>query len=81
MDKPKVVYLVSGSRHTVPPSKNSPGVPRVIAALSAIDSYKFQFKVISKYDVSLEAQSFDQIKYLHVKPTFLNRFFEKFLNF
>ena len=77
----KTVYLVSGSRHTVPPNKKSPGVPRIIETLSLGDSTAYNYKVISKYDASLEGQNYDKSKYLHIKPTFWNRSFEKFLHY
>lgn len=79
MSKTKVVYLVSGSRHTVPPSKNSPGVPRIIESLSKNDTTSISYKVISKYDESLKHRDFNKDKYLHIKPTLWSRFFEKIL--
>ena len=81
MSKTKAVYLVSGSRHTVPPNKKSPGVPRIIETLSANDTASIKYKVISKYDDSLRHQEYDKSKYLHVKPTLFNRLFEKVLNY
>ena len=80
MSKTKVVYLVSGSRHTIPPSKNSPGVPRIIETLSANDTATITYKVLSKYDDSLEHKDYNKSKYLHIKPTLWNRFFEKLLH-
>jgi glycosyltransferase involved in cell wall biosynthesis len=81
MSKTKAVYLVSGSRHTVPPNKKSPGVPRIIETLSANDTTSIKYKVISKYDDSLTDQDYDKGKYLHIKPTFWNRFFEAILHY
>lgn len=80
MNKTKV-YLVSGSRHTVPPNKKSPGVPRIIETLSTNDSNAISYNVISKYDDSLEHQVYDKNKYLHIYPTFWNRMFEFLLNY
>lgn len=73
--------LVSGSRHTIPPNKKSPGVPRIIETLSAKDTADFYFKVISKYDDSLKKHDYDSNKYLHIRPTLWNRFFEKTLHY
>ncbi|MEH1008502.1 glycosyltransferase family 4 protein [Winogradskyella sp. ECml5-4] len=81
MNKTKVVYLVSGSRHTVPPNKNSPGVPRIIETLSINDTSSIRYKVISKYDESLRQKDYNHNKYLHINPTFWNRFFEKLLHY
>lgn len=81
MSKTKVVYLVSGSRHTIPPNKKSPGVPRIIETLSANDTDSINYKVISKYDDSLKHQDYNKSKYLHIKPTLWNRFFETILNY
>lgn len=81
MSKPKVVYLVSGSRHTIPPIKNSPGVPRIIETLSANDTASISYKVISKYDESIKLQTYNKNKYLHIKPTFWSCFFEKLLQY
>jgi len=81
MSKTKVVYLVSGSRHTVPPNKNSPGVPRIIEILSANDTASIDYKVLSKYDDSLKLKDYNRSKYLHIKPTLWNRFFEKILHY
>lgn len=75
------VILASGSRHTIPPNKKSPGVPRIIKILSGNDSEAIQYKVVSKYDKSLEQQDYDKTKFLHVYPTFWNRIFEKVLGF
>lgn len=75
------VILASGSRHTIPPSKNSPGVPRIIETLSGNDTAYITYKVISKYDASLEGKDYNKSKYLHIKPTFWNRFFETILNY
>lgn len=75
----KQVYLVSGSRHTVPPNKKSPGVPRIIETLSVEDSADFYYKVISKFDDGLKEQEYDGHKFLHIKPTFWNRVFEQVL--
>lgn len=81
MIKAKQIYLVSGSRHTIPPNKKSPGVPRIIETLSKNDSADFYYKVISKYDDSLKAQDYDCNKYLHIRPTPWNRFFENTLHY
>ncbi|WCO02531.1 glycosyltransferase family 4 protein [Psychroserpens ponticola] len=80
MSKTKVVYLVSGSRHTIPPNKKSPGVPRIIEKLSNNDTTSISYKVVSKYDDSLIHQDYNKRKYLHIKPTLWNRFFESILN-
>ncbi|WP_323788713.1 glycosyltransferase family 4 protein [Psychroserpens sp.] len=75
------VILVSGSRHTVPPSKNSPGAPRIIETLSNSDVEGMCFKVISKYNDSLKLQNYNTDKFLHIRPTVVNRFFEKLLHY
>ncbi|MFK7831978.1 MAG: glycosyltransferase family 4 protein [Winogradskyella sp.] len=81
MSKTKVIYLVSGSRHTVPPNQKSPGVPRIIETLSANDTIAATYKVVSKYDCSLQFQDYNKGKYLHIKPTLWNRFFESLLSY
>lgn len=75
------VILASGSRHTIPPNKKSPGVPRIIETLSANDTASISYKVISKYDDSLKHENYNKAKYLHVKPTLWNRLFEKVLHY
>ncbi|WP_178988996.1 glycosyltransferase family 4 protein [Winogradskyella schleiferi] len=75
------VILVSGSRHTIPPNKNSPGVPRIIEALSKNDSASMSYKVLSKYEDNLDHKAYDRNKYLHIKPTPWNRFFENILHY
>ncbi|MEO5991372.1 MAG: glycosyltransferase family 4 protein [Ferruginibacter sp.] len=75
------VILVSGSRHTIPPNKKSPGVPRIIETLSSNDSTSFKYKVISKYDDSLKQQDYNKSKFLHVAPTLSSHFFEMILHY
>ncbi len=73
------VLIASGSRHSIPPVQSSPGVPRIIFQLTEKDTEDFQFTVLSKYDKSLDASSFDTQKYLHPKPTFGTFFMKRFL--
>lgn len=73
------VLIASGSRHSIPPVQSSPGVPRIIFQLTEKDTEDFQFTVLSKYDKSLDASSFDTRKYLHPKPTFGTFFLKRFL--
>lgn len=64
----KKVLIASGSRHSIPPVENSPGVPRVIYKMTEEDTKELQFVVLSKYDKALKGQFFDKKKYLHPKP-------------
>jgi len=77
--KHRKILIASGSRHTIPPVKNSPGVPRIIFQLTEKDPDDFQFVVLSKYDKALDASSYNPNKYLHPKPTLNTRLFERFL--
>src|SRR5690554_6870143 len=79
MQKTQKVLVASGSRHTIPPIHNSPGVPRIIFQLTEKDLENFEFVVLSKYDSSLPVSSFDSKKYLHPKPNLKTRCFEYFL--
>lgn len=64
--------VASGSRHTIPPVHNSPGVPRIIFQLTEQDILGYQYVVVSKYDKKLEfSPPYDSQKYLHPKPNFL----------
>jgi glycosyltransferase involved in cell wall biosynthesis len=73
------VLIASGSRHTIPPVENSPGVPRIIYQLTEKDPSGFQFLVLSKYDKLIESHSFNRDKYIHPKPNFTLRLFEYIL--
>lgn len=75
----KKVLVASGSRHSIPPVHNSPGVPRIIFQLTEKNIRNFEFVVLSKYDKSLDAMSFDSNKYLHSKPNLRIEIFERFL--
>lgn len=75
----KKVLIASGSRHSIPPVKNSPGIPRIIFQLSEKDTEDFSFIVLSKYDKELKAMLFDQDKYLHTKPNFKTHVLERLL--
>ena len=76
----KKVVIASGSRHSIPPVQESPGVPRIIYQLTEKDIEGFQFKIISKYNHALDDTSFDTKKYLHPKPSISTRFYERFLD-
>lgn len=75
----KKITIASGSRHTIPPLKNSPGVPRIIQKLTEEAIKNSTFQVVSKYDVSLEKTDYDTQKYVHPKPTWRTKIFTKFL--
>lgn len=79
MLKSKKVLIASGSRHTIPPVHNSPGVPRIIFQLTEQNPVGFKFVVLSKYDQSLETTIYDKDKYFHTKPTLGTRLFDYFL--
>ena len=75
----KKVLIASGSRHTIPPVHNSPGVPRIIFQLAEREPEGFQFVVLSKYDKALDPSTFNSNKYLHPKPNLGTLVFERFL--
>lgn len=77
--KNKKILIASGSRHTIPPVQNSPGVPRIIYQLTEMEPSGFQFFVLSKYDKLIESHSFNRCKYIHPRPNFITRLFESIL--
>ena len=79
MSANKKVLIASGSRHTIPPVHNSPGVPRIIFQLAEREPEGFQFVVLSKYDKALDPSTFNSNKYLHPKPNLGTLVFERFL--
>ena len=76
MYRAKRILVASGSRHSIPPVHNSPGVPRIIYKMTKYDTESLEFKVLSKYDVKLKDQEFNKKKYLHSKKNVLTDFFE-----
>lgn len=75
----KKILIASGSRHTIPPLLNSPGVPRIIFQLAEQLTNDYNFTVVSKYDKLLESIEYNHEKYLHPKPKLSNFIFEHFL--
>ena len=75
----KKILIASGSRHTIPPLINSPGVPRIIFQLAEQLTNDYNFTVVSKYDKLLESIEYNHEKYLHPKPKLKNFIFEHFL--
>lgn len=73
------VLIASGSRHTIPPLLESPGVARIIYQLSDKVTANFNIRVISKYDKILEEKEYNREKYLHPRPKLSNIVFEHFL--
>ena len=73
------VLVVSGSRHSIPPVYNSPGVPRIIYKMTEEDVDDLEFKVLSKFDEQLKTVHFDTNKYHHAKTTFTSKLLERFL--
>jgi glycosyltransferase involved in cell wall biosynthesis len=78
--KQKKIVLASGSRHTIPAISSSPGNARTITAFAENETDKFNYYVLSKYDVSLESLKFDRSKYLHPLPSLRNGIYEYILN-
>ncbi len=81
MSKKSKVLIASGSRHTIPPVQNSPGVPRIIYQLTEFSPADFDFYVISKFSKLLDHHEYDHGKYLHCKPKFSDKFVEYVLKF
>lgn len=73
------ILIASGSRHTIPPLLNSPGVPRIIFQLAEQKANDYNISVISKYDKSLKTIEYNDQKFLHPKPKFSTIIFEQFL--
>jgi len=63
----KNIFLISGSRHTIPPQSNSPGVPRIIQTFAENEFKDVSYKVVSQYSSSLENLEYNKEKYLHPK--------------
>ena len=60
------ILIASGSRHTIPPLNNSPGVAHIIYCLAkSFDKSQDQIKVISKYHQKLEEEYYDKDIFLH----------------
>lgn len=75
----KKILIASGSRHTIPPTLKSPGVPRIIFQLAEQTNADVDIIVVSKYDKTLKSKEFNREKYLHPRPKLSNIIFENFL--
>ena len=73
----KKIIIASGSRHTIPPLKLSPGAARIIYTLTESKINKdFEIQCISQFNELLNKLEFDRSKYLHPNNnSFLNIFF------
>jgi glycosyltransferase involved in cell wall biosynthesis len=75
------ILIASGSRHTVPPLKHSPGVARIIYTLANhIDRDKYQIRVISKDHLDLAQLDFNTGIFLHPKVNLKTSILKHFLN-
>lgn len=63
--KKKIVWL-SGSLHTIPPSPNSPGVPRIIHRFAEAMSETYDVSVISFHKGEDSEIGFDAAKYIQI---------------
>src|ERR1044071_5525106 len=70
--KPKLT-IVSGSYHTIPPTKNSPGVPRILYRFSEELKNEFDLHVISADLGEKSEHEFDKNIYHQIKRTWKYR--------
>lgn len=75
----KKILIASGSRHTIPPTLKSPGVPRIIYELAEQTTIAYNVRVVSKYDKAIKSIEYNREKYLHPLPSLKNFIFECFL--
>ena len=69
---PTKILIASGSRHTIPPLNNSPGVAHVIHHLAnSFTGKDVEVKVISKHHPALKDVTYHKGRFLHppIKPT------------
>lgn len=74
------ILIASGSRHSIPPLKHSPGVARIIETLAlALSKEEFDVKVISQYHPLLEKKDYNQKIFLHPKISWQTKLEIQFL--